>query len=45
MIDKEQIAKMKEGVILINCARGNLYNEEALIEGLKSGKIRWAIRS
>ncbi len=42
MIDKEQIAKMKEGVILINCARGNLYNEEALIEGLKSGKIRWA---
>lgn len=42
IIDKTEIAKMKEGVILINCARGNLYNEEALIEGLKSGKVRWA---
>ncbi len=39
MIDKDEIAKMKDGVILINCARGGLYNEEALVEGLKSGKI------
>ncbi len=39
MIDKEEIAKMKDGVILINCARGGLYNEKALYEGLKSGKI------
>ncbi|MGP1449877.1 MAG: phosphoglycerate dehydrogenase [Wolinella sp.] len=42
MIGKDEIAKMKDGVILINCARGNLYNEEALFEGLKSGKVRWA---
>ena len=42
MIDKEQIAKMKDGVILINCARGGLYNEDALEEGLKSGKIAMA---
>ena len=42
MIDKEEIAKMKDGVILINCARGGLYNEEALLEGLKSGKIAMA---
>lgn len=42
MIGKDEIAKMKEGVILINCARGGLYNEEALLEGLKSKKIRWA---
>lgn len=42
IIDKEQIAKMKDGVILINCARGGLYNEEALYEGLKSQKIRFA---
>lgn len=42
LIGKEEIAKMKDGVILINCARGNLYNEEALYEGLQSGKIRWA---
>lgn len=42
MVDKEQIAKMKDGVILINCARGGLYNEDALLEGLTSGKIAMA---
>jgi len=42
MIGREEIAKMKDGVILINCARGGLYNEDALYEGLKSGKIRFA---
>ena len=35
MINTDEIAKMKDGVILINCARGGLYNEEALLEGLK----------
>jgi len=39
MIDKEEIDKMKNGVILINCARGGLFNEEALLEGLTNGKI------
>jgi len=39
MIDKDEIAKMKDGVILINCARGGLFNEDALLEGLTSGKI------
>ena len=39
MINSEEIAQMKDGVILINCARGGLYDEEALLEGLKSGKI------
>jgi D-3-phosphoglycerate dehydrogenase len=42
MIDQEQIDKMKDGVILINCARGGLYNEEALYNNLKSGKIAMA---
>ncbi|MFT7824493.1 MAG: phosphoglycerate dehydrogenase [Sulfurimonas sp.] len=42
MIGAEEIAKMKEGVILINCARGGLFNEEALLEGLQSGKIAMA---
>ncbi|GMT38543.1 Phosphoglycerate dehydrogenase SerA [Helicobacter bizzozeronii] len=41
IIGAEQIAQMKEGVILINCARGGLYNEEALYEALKSQKVRW----
>ena len=42
MISTEEIAQMKEGVILINCARGGLYDEDALLEGLKSGKIAMA---
>ncbi|MDD3591692.1 MAG: phosphoglycerate dehydrogenase [Sulfurovum sp.] len=42
MIGAAEIAKMKEGVILINCARGGLYDEDALLEGLKSGKIAMA---
>ena len=42
MIGSNEIAKMKDGVILINCARGGLYDEDALVEGLKSGKIAMA---
>ena len=42
MIGKDEIAKMKDGVILINCARGGLYNEEALLEGLTNGKVAMA---
>ena len=42
MIGEAEIAKMKDGVVLINCARGDLYNEEALYNGLKSGKVRFA---
>ncbi|RDU64622.1 phosphoglycerate dehydrogenase [Helicobacter didelphidarum] len=42
MITNKEIAKMKDGVILINCARGGLYNENDLYEGLKSKKIAWA---
>ena len=39
LIDRPQIAKMRKGVRLINCARGGIYNEEALLEGLQSGRI------
>ena len=42
MINKDEIAKMKDGVVLINCARGGLYDEDALLEGLTSGKIHMA---
>ncbi len=42
MISSEEIAKMRDGVVLINCARGGLYNEDALLEGLKSDKIAMA---
>lgn len=39
MIDAEAISRMKHGVVLINAARGGLINEEALLEGLRSGKV------
>ena len=42
IINTAEIAKMKDGVVLINCARGGLYNEDALYNGLKSGKVRFA---
>jgi D-3-phosphoglycerate dehydrogenase len=42
IIGEEEIAKMKDGVVLVNCARGALYDEDALYKGLKSGKIRFA---
>ncbi|RAX54152.1 phosphoglycerate dehydrogenase [Helicobacter sp. 10-6591] len=42
IITAKEIAQMKDGVVLINCARGGLYNENDLFEGLKSGKIRFA---
>ena len=42
MITQKEIDKMKDGVILINCARGGLYNEDDLYTHLKSGKIAMA---
>jgi D-3-phosphoglycerate dehydrogenase / 2-oxoglutarate reductase len=39
LIDADAVAKMKPGVRLINCARGGIYNEAAMVEGLKSGQI------
>lgn len=38
-INKESIDKMKEGVIIVNTARGPVIDEVALKEGLKNGKI------
>ena len=42
IINKENISKMKKGVRLINCARGDLVDEAALKEALASGHIAGA---
>ena len=39
LINRENIAKMKDGVILLNNARGQLVNEVDLVEALASGKV------
>lgn len=42
MINKDTIAQMKDGVYIINCARGGLIVEEDLKEALDSGKVAGA---
>jgi D-3-phosphoglycerate dehydrogenase / 2-oxoglutarate reductase len=42
IINEASIATMKKGVRIINCARGELILDEALLDGLKSGKIAGA---
>jgi D-lactate dehydrogenase len=39
LINKNTISKMKDGIIIINTARGGLINNQDLIESLESGKI------
>jgi len=39
LINKGSLAKLKPGARLINCARGGIYEEDALVEGLQSGQI------
>ena len=42
LICKETISKMKDGAVFINTSRGDNVDEDALLEGLESGKIRAA---
>lgn len=42
IINRESIAKMKKGVMIINTGRGLLINSEDLIEGLKSQQVGFA---
>ncbi|HXU44026.1 MAG TPA: phosphoglycerate dehydrogenase [Thermoanaerobaculia bacterium] len=39
LISRERIAAMKRGALLVNCARGGLIDEDALLEALDSGQI------
>ena len=40
MINRESIAKMKDGVIILNFARDLLVDDEAMAEALESGKVK-----
>ncbi len=42
MISTEQFASMKKGVRVINCARGGIIDESALIQAIKDGKVAGA---
>mgnify|MGYP001081143400 CR=1 FL=1 len=42
MLGKRQFAMMKDGVSIVNCARGGIVDEQALYDALKSGKVRGA---
>lgn len=42
MIGGKQFALMKDGVAIVNCSRGGVIDEKALISALDSGKVRFA---
>lgn len=39
IVNRESIAKMKGGVVIVNCARGELMDIDALVEGIENDKI------
>ena len=39
MIDKVAISKMKDGVVIVNCARGELVQNADIIDAVKDGKV------
>lgn len=39
MIDKTAISKMKDGVVIVNCARGELVQNDDIIAAVKDGKV------
>ncbi len=42
MINKDTIARMRNGVFIINCARGGIVNEKDLYDAMVSGKVAGA---
>lgn len=39
LLDAPQFGMMKDGVVIVNCARGGTINESALLEAIDSGKV------
>lgn len=42
MISTKEFEKMKDGVVIVNTARGPIIDEDALVKALDSGKVRSA---
>jgi len=42
LIDRKMFARMKPGAILVNCARGGIVDEAALVDALQRGRLRAA---
>jgi len=42
LLNADAFKKMKEGVLIVNCARGGIINEAELAEAIKSGRVRGA---
>jgi D-3-phosphoglycerate dehydrogenase len=42
LLDAEAFGKMKDGVMVINCARGGIINESDLYDAIRSGKVAGA---
>ncbi|MBU4319261.1 MAG: phosphoglycerate dehydrogenase [Proteobacteria bacterium] len=42
LLDKNAFDQMKDGVMVINCARGGIINEDDLYDAMKSGKVAGA---
>ena len=42
LVNKDAFAKMKDGVMIINCARGGIISEKDLLDALNSGKVAGA---
>ncbi len=42
LLNADAFSKMKDGVMLVHCARGGIIDEQALLEALKSGKVAGA---
>jgi D-3-phosphoglycerate dehydrogenase len=42
LITTEHFDKMKEGVLIVNCARGGIINEESMLMALENGKVAGA---
>ncbi len=40
MIDQKEFEIMRDGIYIVNCARGGIINEEELLRNLESGKVR-----